>query len=70
MPSLIGFEFEQKLRLSETEIFGPKPLSFRCTSIKKVIIFREVPLYYRKLANHDSMRHIGLHLIQLNNYKS
>ena len=38
--ALIGFEFEQKLRLSETEIFGPKPLSFRCTSIKKVTIFR------------------------------
>ena len=42
--ALIVFEFEQKLRLSETEIFGPKPLSFRCTSIKKVTIFREFPL--------------------------
>ena len=44
--ALIVFEFEQKLRLSETEIFGPKPLSFRCTSIKKVTIFREFPLYH------------------------
>ena len=45
--ALIVFEFEKKLRLSETEIFGPKPLSLstQCTSIKKVIIFRELPLY-------------------------
>ena len=49
MPALIVFEFEQKLRLFEAEIFGPKPLSFRCTSIKKVTIFREFPLYKRSL---------------------
>ena len=26
--ALIVFEFEQKLKLSETKVFGPKPLSF------------------------------------------
>ena len=42
--ALIGLRLKQKLRLSETRIFRPKPLDCRCTSIKKVTIFREFPL--------------------------
>ena len=69
--ALIVFEFERKLRLFETEFFGPKLLSFRFTSIKKVtkLIFREFPLYLRhKSAIHSTASDRGRESSNVSSY--